>query len=109
MLRFQGTDIYLATPVTGNLDRNVGGRAKSIKTEPLTGLHPAEPQGSVTDDASTEERRRFLIGKRGGNRIGKGCGHHGVFGIAAIDLIAGEARCQAQVLSAAPAILTVAA
>src|SRR5208282_5578512 len=51
-----------------------------------------------------EQRRSLLVPKRGGNRISKLLAHHRSLGVAAVFVIAGEARVRAEILAPAPAI-----
>lgn len=78
----------------GNLD----GGAKAVQTEP-PGL-AAHAQRAVADQPGAHQRRRFAIAEFRQNGKAKPLVRHGVFGIIAVDLIAGETRPVAQILAA---------
>src|SRR5881397_2454000 len=85
-------DVHRATPVPGHLNDDVRRGSESIEPQALAGLHPAEPQGAVADDARTEQWRRFLVTKDVGNRVGVVRRYHGVFRIASVHVVPGKAR-----------------
>ena len=106
MFLLQGTHVHFTSPVAGNLNGDVGGRTKAIHAKPLPRLNPAEPQGAIPDDAGTGGAVPLLQRKIRRNRIGKRGRDHCIFGVPAVDLIAGEAGGQTQIFPAAPAMLT---
>src|SRR6185369_15814933 len=73
--------------VARDLDRDVGRGAEPVETETLGVTRQA--QGAIADQSGAEQRRGVDVG---------------VLGIAAVDLIAGEAGAHAQVLAAADAV-----
>src|SRR5207249_12139352 len=99
-------DVHRATPVPGHLNDDVRRGSESIEPQALAGLHPAEPQGAVADEARTEQWRRFLVTKDVGNRVGVVRGHHGVFRIASVHVITRKARLKTQILLLTEAELT---
>jgi hypothetical protein len=64
--------------------------AETVETEParLTG----HAQRTVADQPGTEQRCHFRVGVAGRDREAEALIRHGVVAVAAIDLIAGEAR-----------------
>src|SRR2546425_689469 len=99
-------DVHRAAPVPGHLNDDVRRSPEPIEPQALAGLHSAEPQGAVADDARAEQWRRFLVTKDVRNRVGVIRGHHGVFRIAPVHVVPGKARLKTQILLLAEAELT---
>ena len=95
--------IHLATPMSCHLDGDMGGASEAVEAKPLPGANFAEPQRAVANHARAKQRRSSGVRKGGRKRVGKVLGDDGVFGVAAIGVIAGEARRVAQIFLAATA------
>jgi hypothetical protein len=109
MLFLERTNIHRTTPRTRNLNRDMRARAEPIEAEALARLDTAEPQGAIPDDAGTQQRCRFLVREPRRQRICVTSRHDRIVRIAAVDLVAGEGRAQAQILPAAQTKLASAA
>src|SRR5207245_2009499 len=95
-----GEDVDGGAPVARDLQRDVGRGAEAEECEPLSGLETRDAQSPVPDDPGTQERRRLLVGVRGGQNVDEVLWRNDVLGIAAVGMIAGEARAVAEVLLA---------
>uniref|UniRef100_A0A0U1PBP6 Uncharacterized protein n=1 Tax=Mizugakiibacter sediminis TaxID=1475481 RepID=A0A0U1PBP6_9GAMM len=94
--------IHLAALVARQLRDDVRGGAEAVQPEPARVA--GEAQRAVADQAGAEQRRGFGVAVLRGQgeavaRVGER-----VLGVAAVELIAGEARLLAQVLAAAAAV-----
>jgi molybdopterin-guanine dinucleotide biosynthesis protein A len=86
-----------------DLTRDVSGAAEPIDPEPAPGREPRPPQRAVTDDASTQERRRVLVVEKVGKRIRVVLSCKRVLGVSAVLIPSGKARVRAEVLVSANA------
>jgi hypothetical protein len=82
----------------------VCGSTKAIEAEALAGLCAAEAIGAVSDDAGAEQRGGVLVGECGGERVGEVFAHDAEFGVASVDVVAGEAGVLAQIFGVAEAV-----
>src|SRR5262249_20950706 len=96
-----------AALVTRQLRDDVGGGAEAVEAEAPRIARPA--QRAIADEAGAHERRRFHVAVAAADREAVARIRDRVAGIAAVDLISGEARLLAQVLAAAAAELANAA
>ena len=92
----------LAALGAGDLRDDVGRGAEAVEPEPL-GPVAGGDQGAVADEAGAEERRG--VGGAQAGREGEAVAlvGHGVLGVAAVEVVAGEACVGAEVLAARPA------
>ncbi len=94
-----GERIHLTALVDGDLADLVRGRAEPVQTEPRA--VPGEPQGPVADQPAAQQRRRLDVRDRLGDLQAEALVGDGQLGKAAVDVAAGEAGRDAQVLTAA--------
>src|SRR5580704_10705430 len=80
--------INLSFPVQRNLNRKVRRRAKPIKPEPVARLHIGEPQRTKSDNSSTEQWRRLLVGETRWNRVHEIFIRNDIFRVAAVYAVA---------------------
>ena len=86
----------------GDLRDNVRRGAETVEAKPLgVAGHSQRP---VADQAGAEQRRDLEIGVAVGKREAEALVGDGELRVAAVDVVAGEARSIAQVLAAAPAV-----
>src|SRR5205807_7112131 len=97
-----GEGEHPAPLVAGDLDDDVGGGAEAVEAEPLR--IPGPPQGAVADEPGAEQGRRLQVGTAGGDGQAEAPVGDGLSGVAAVDLIAGEAGELAEVLAPAEAV-----
>ena len=84
----------------GDLRRDVRRAPESVDPEPASLGEVGPPEGPVADDPRAQQRRDLLVAEPLGQRVGVRLLDHGVLGIPAVDVPAGEARGEAQVLAA---------
>src|SRR5215469_4011106 len=94
------------SPMTGNLNAHVAGRAKAINSQRVAFLQICQTESAKTYDAGAEQRRRVNITEAFRNRINKCFRRYDVFSIPAIDRPAGELSFLAEILLAAGAVFT---
>ncbi len=92
-----------AASIARQLRQDMRGSAEAVEADPLA--FSGEPQCAVPDEAGTEQRRCLHVAVAGIDREAKALIGDGQLGIAAIDLIAGEASPVAQILMTGAAIL----
>ena len=103
MLRAARGRVNFRAPVARHLNRDVRGRAETVKSEPPAALDSGKAQTPKADDPGAQQRRGLFIGKRFGNRINERLGCDRVFGVAAVDRVAGERRMIAEIFPAGAA------
>jgi len=81
-----------------HLGRQVGRGAEAVEPEPPAGGQRGPAQGPVADDAGAQQWRGRLVVEGGGEAVGVGLVDHGVLGVAAVGVPAGEAGIGAEVL-----------
>src|ERR1700693_2384347 len=101
-----GEDVDFASLVTRELQDQVGGGSEAVESEALAILRSTEAVGAVTDDAGAEQRGGMLVGEGGGKRVREVCADDAVLGVAAVDVVSGEAGLLAKILGVAPAVGT---
>src|ERR1700674_1645521 len=79
----------------------MGGSAEAVKADPLG--FTGHPEGAIADQAGTEERRRLQVRVILGQEKAKALVRDQVLGVAAIEVIAGEASVLAEILLTATA------
>src|SRR5581483_419049 len=92
-----GEGIDLPPLVQRRLGHDVGSRAEAV--EPQTSGITSELQRAIADEAGAQERRGLQIGIAGWQREAESRVGDGVLGVAAVDVISGEAGAVAQVLA----------
>ena len=75
------------------------GRAEAVETDALARLDAGDAQGAKPDDARAQQRRGVQVVERGGQRVDEVVARDDVFGVAAVDVVAGVARVVAQILA----------
>ncbi len=85
-----------------DLRHDMRSRAEAVDAEALA--RTSELQRAVADQPGAEQRRGFGVAIAVRNRKHVACVGHGVLGIAAVDLVAGEARMVAEIFGALAAI-----
>ena len=96
-----------ATLADRDLADDVGGRAEAVQPDPLRVA--GEPQRAVADEPGAEERRRLLVGVAVRDREAVALVRDRELGVAAVEVVAGEAGAVAEVLAAGQAEATLAA
>ena len=91
--------------VDGDLAEDVGGGAEAVEADPLRLAD--QPQRPVADQPGAEERRRLGVGVDVGDREAEVLGGDGELGVAAVDVVAGEAGVLAEVLAPLAAVAAV--
>jgi hypothetical protein len=97
---------YLAPPMPGNLDDNMGRGSKTEKSQNLASLDPGKLQVAVPDGARAEERGCLCIGESLRDRIGEILSDDGIPAITSIRMASRGTKFGAQVfisLQAEPA------
>ena len=97
---------YAPALVGGHLADDVGGGAEAVEADPLR--IAAEPQRAIADQPRAQQRRRLQVGIALGDRKAVALVGDRVLGVAAVELIAGEAGALAQVLPARAAVAALA-
>ena len=87
----------------GDLADHVRGRAKAVEAEPVRVAR--QSQRPIADQPAAQQRRRLLVRKLVREWQAEALVGHGQLGIAAIDVAAGEARVDTQILAAAGAVV----
>ena len=87
-----------ATAVQGDLDHHVGRRAEAVEGQRSARPRIAPPQRPIADNARTQQRGRLDVAERLGQRVDEIGRRHGILGVAAVGVIAGEAGRLAEVL-----------
>ena len=95
-----------AALVDGDLAEDVGGGAEAVEADPL-GLAD-QAQRPVADQPGAEQRRRLRVRIAVGDRQAEALVGDGQLGVAAVDVVAGEAGVVAEVLAAAAAVAALA-
>ena len=90
-----------------DLRDDVRGGAEAVQPEPLGVAR--EPQRAVADQPRAEQRRRLEVAEPVGDREAEALVGDDPLGVAAVDVVAGEARAVAEVLAAARAEAALAA
>jgi hypothetical protein len=75
-------------------------RTKAVESEPAPAPRLAPAQSAIADDASAKQGSNLRRGYTSRERIDEVFRGHEVFGIAAVDIIASEARGRAQIFVA---------
>ena len=83
----------------GHLGRQVGGAAEAVDAEPPSLGKVGPQQGAVADDPGAEEGRCLHVVEHVGDRVGVGLVHHRVRRVPPVEIPAGEAWSDAQVLA----------
>ena len=86
-------------PGQGDLGGEVGRAAEAVDAEPPALGEVGAQQRPVADDARAQQRRGLDVVERVGQRVGVVLVDHGVLGVAAVEVPAGEARVDAEVLA----------
>ena len=86
---------------------DVGGGAEAVEADPL-GL-AGQAQRPIADQPGAEQRRRLLVGIAGRQREAEALVGDRQLGVAAVDVVAGEAGAVAEVLAARAAVAALAA
>src|SRR5262250_2342495 len=81
----------------------MGGGAEAVEAKVFAGARAGETIGAVADDASAEQRRGVFVGEGGRDGIAEIGGHDGRFGVAAVDVVAGEPGVRTEVFQSAAA------
>ena len=82
-----------------DLGHQMGGTTEPVDPEPAALGEVGPQQGPVADDPGTEEGRHLHVVEFVGERVGVRLFHHDVVGVAPVDVPAGEAWPEAEVLS----------
>src|SRR6266436_4495677 len=96
--------IDITSLITRQLEHQVRRGAEAIETEAMSFLRAAEAEGAVSDDAGAEQRSRVFVGEYGGQWVGEVFTNHAEFGVASVDVVAGELGMLAEILGVAPAV-----
>src|SRR4029077_3470487 len=102
LVTLAGEDEDASPLVNRDLAENVGGGAETVEADPL-GLAD-QAQRPVADQAGAEQRRRPLVGQAGWDREAEALIGDRQLGVAAVDVVTGEAGAVAEVLAAAGAV-----
>ena len=94
-----GHDVDAGAAGQRDLRREVRRAAEPVDAEAAALGEVGPLQGAVADDAGAEQRRDLDVVERLGERVGVGLVDHGVLGVAPVDVPAGEARVEAEVLA----------
>ena len=97
MIFATGEGVDLAAPMPRHLNTDTRARAETVQAKPLTGLHVGQPQRPIADDPGAQQRRGLHVAEALRDRHAVGFRHGHVFGIAAVDGVAGEQRRLAQI------------
>ena len=68
------------------------GGAETVEAEALAFLRTAEAVGAVSDDAGTKQGGGVFVGEGGGKRVREVFANQTIFGVAPVDMVAGELR-----------------
>ena len=93
----------LNAPVSCDLDGDVGGGAEAEETEPLARHDSRELERPIADDPGAKKGRRGFVGKRFREAVEEALGRDSILRVAAVHVVAGEARLVAEVFLAPPA------
>ena len=102
-------DEDLTALVEGDLQGDVGGGSEAVEREDAAFGQGAALEGAVADDPGAEEGRGVDVVEGFGDFVGEGFGDDGVFGVAAVGVVAGVAGGFAEVFLAARAVIAFAA
>src|SRR6266404_3430276 len=98
--------IDITSLITRQLEHQVRRGAEAIETEAMSFLRAAETVGAVSNDAGAEQRSRVFVGERGGKWVGEVFPDNAEFGVASVDVVAGELGMLAKILGVALAVGT---
>ncbi len=98
-----GADVDFAVPGLEDGDGEAGGAAEAEEADAFAGLDAGDAEAAEADDARAEERGDVDVVETGGEGIDEVGAGQGVFGIAAIDGVAGKDGVVAEVFFAAAA------
>src|SRR5579883_2714762 len=91
--------------MTRDLNGDMAGRTEAVDAQTAALTDSGKAERTKTDDAGAEQGRGLIVGKTLRNGIDKILARDGVFGIAAIDGVAGEGRVIAEIFRAGTTIL----
>src|ERR1035437_2347203 len=97
-------DKHAASPVAKHLDRKMSRAAEAVESDRRTGPDLSALDCAKPDNSGAQQRRRFLIAERIGKSIGEILPHDGPFAVAAVVVVAGEARVRAEIFAPATTI-----
>src|SRR5467141_143774 len=89
-----------------HLHRKVCRRAKTVKTEALSGFDSGQPQRTKADDSRAKQRRRLLIWEDFRNRVNKTFRRDNILCVSPILAVPGKTWVVTQILFSSPAIWT---
>ena len=95
-----GEDVDPGPLGQGDLGGDVGGAPEAVDAEPPARRQVGPPERPVADDARAQEGGRLLVGEGRRDDVGEGLVDHQVLGVPAVEVPAGEAGVEAQVLPA---------
>src|SRR6185312_1166815 len=99
--------ISAAAAVMRDLREDMGGGAKTIETDAFRLAR--ETQRAIADQSGAHQRRRLDIAELGWDDETIALVRHGILGIAAVNVVAGEPRARAEIFAAGLAIRAFAA
>ena len=88
-----GKNIYpgIGKFVCDHFQHEMGRCTKADEAKALAGFDLAEAESPIADDTGAKEWSGFLVGKNGGDGIGKFLGNGDVFCVTSVDMVSGEA------------------
>src|SRR5581483_1688128 len=95
---------HAAFPMLEHLDRDMGRAAEAVEPDSCARTDVGAADRAIADYPGAHQRRRRLVAERVGNRVSEVLADDGILRVAAVVIVAGEARVGAEILAAAPAI-----
>ncbi len=95
---------HAASPVAQHLDRKMRRAAEAVESDRRARLDVGALDCAKPDYAGAQQRRRLFIAERSRQRVREVFAHDGVFAVAAVVVVAGEARIWTKIFAAATAI-----